>query len=150
MKDCFYQYRKGLYEALNGNVSYDGDDVTVMEFAGHDQVTPYIELLGMSATPETDYTTESQIVITDIRIVTSHQGEIDDFGSKQSDAIMNDVMELLITQGVTVADRAKHITMDDFIDNGCWFESLTYDNTYDGNILRIEKILTIRTMIDED
>jgi len=149
VKDCFYQYRKGLYEALNGNIIYDGNIVPVMEFAGQDQETPYIQVLGMSSVPESDNTTFSQIVNTDIQVVTSHLGEIDDFGSKQSDMIMNDVMELLITMGVSVADRARNITMDNFEDMGCRFESLSYNSTYDGNKLIINKILTISTMIDE-
>lgn len=149
MKDCFYQYRKGLYEALNGNVAYDGDDVPVMEFAGKEQAKPFIQILGMTAVPETDHTTESQRVTTRIQVVTSHVGEIDDFGSKQADDIMNDVMELLISEGVSAADRAKHISMTDFTDNGCWFDNLTYEPIYDGSEFMIIKVLTIETMIDE-
>src|SRR6056297_3564181 len=149
MKDCFYQYRKGLYEALNGNVIYGGSAVPVMEYAGWEQETPFIQILNMSSTPEDDDTTHSQIVTTDIHVVTSHQGEIDDFGSKQSDTIMNDVMELLISMGVTAADRALNIDMDDFEDMGCSLVSLTYQSSYDDSKLIITKVLTISTMIDE-
>jgi hypothetical protein len=81
--------------------------------------------------------------------VTSHQGEIDDFGSKQSDTIMNDVMELLISMGVTDDDRNKHIEMTDFEDMGCSLVNLAYETSYDGSKLIISKVLTIRTMIDE-
>lgn len=149
MKDCFYQYRKGLYEALNGNVAYDGSNVPVMEFAGKEQAKPFIQILGMTAIPETDHSNPSQMVTTRIQVVTGHVGEIDDFGSKQADDIMNDVMELLISQGVSAVDRAKHITMTDFTDNGCWLDNLTYEPIYDGSEFMIIKVLTIETMIDE-
>jgi hypothetical protein len=149
MKDCFYQYRKGLYEALNGNVSYDGSDVPVMEFAGDNQATPYIQILNMNSTSEDDDDRFSQLVTTDIQVVTSHEGDPGNFGSKKSDDIMNDIMELLITKGVTASDRAVHIDMDDFEDAGCYFVSLNYGNYYDGNKLLVIKILTITTMIDE-
>jgi hypothetical protein len=149
MKDCFYQYRKGLYEALNGNITYDGSAVPVMEYAGFEQATPYIQILNMNAAPETDHDTFSQIVTTDLQVVTSHQGEIDDFGSKQSDTIMDDVMDLLISLGVTDDDRDKHIEMDDFEDMGCTLVNLSYETSYDGTKLIISKVLTIRTMIDE-
>lgn len=149
MKDCFYQYRKGLYEALNGSITHDGSAVPVMEYAGFDQATPYIQILGMNAQPEDDHDTFSQVVTTDIQVITSHVGEIDDFGSKQADTIMDDVMELLISMGVTDDDRDKNIEMDDFEDMGCSLVNLTYESSYDGNKLIINKILTISTMIDE-
>jgi len=149
MKDCFYQYRKGLYEALNGNVTYDGSAVPVMEYAGWEQETPYIQILRMNSSPESDHDTHTQVVTTDIQVVTSHQGEIDDFGSKQSDTIMDDVMELLISLGVTEDDRDINIEMDDFEDMGCSLVNLSYETAYDNSRLIITKVLTIRTMIDE-
>jgi len=149
MKDCFYQYRKGLYEALTASITYDGNAVPVMEYAGSDQATPYIQILGMNSQLVMDHDDFSQTLTVDIQVVTSHIGEPDDFGSKQTDDIMNDIMQLLITRGVSIADRAKHITMDDFIDAGCFFDNLEYNNYYDGQKLIIIKILTIKTMIDE-
>jgi len=149
MKDCFYQYRKALYEALSA-LTYDGELIPVMEFAGDQQTTPYIQILGMNSSFERDDDKFTQTVITDIQVVTSHEGDPDEFGSKQSDDIMNDIMELLITKGVTVPDRAKFMTMDDFTDNGCYFSNLHYTPFYDGNKLFIIKILTISTMIDQD
>jgi hypothetical protein len=150
MKDCFYQYRKGLYEALTASITYGGSAVPVMEYASLDQATPYIQILGMNSQFSMDHDNFSQEVVTDIQVVTSHVGEPEDFGSKQSDDIMNDIMELLITKGVTAADRAKHITMTDFTDAGCYFDNLAYQSYYDGQKVMIIKVLTIRTLIDED
>jgi len=148
MKDCFYQYRKGLYEVLS-TITYGGSAVPVMEYAPAEQATPYIQIMGMSSTLVRDDDVFSQEVVTDIQVVTSYKGDPGEFGSLQSDTIMNSVMELLITRGVTVEDRAAHILMDDFIDFGCWFQALNYQNYFDGNKIYIIKVLTIRTMIDE-
>jgi len=149
MKDCFYQYRKGLYEALAA-LTYEGELIPVMEYAAAEQATPYIQILGMNSSYERDDDKFTQNVTTDIQVVTSHEGDPGKFGSLQSDTIMNSIMELLITKGVTVADRAKHIAMDDFTDNGCFFTNLNYDSVYDGNTTYVMKILTITTMIDEN
>jgi hypothetical protein len=62
---------------------------------------------------------------------------------------MTDIMQLLITKGVTPADRAKHITMTDFTDAGCYFVALNYQPDFDGAKTTVRKILTIQTMIDE-
>ena len=150
MKDCFYQYRKGLYEALTAGITYEGSSVPVMEYVSLEQDTPFIQILGMNSQFSMDHSAFSQEVSADIRVVTSHTGQPDDFGSKQSDDIMNDIMKLLITKGVTAADRAKHISMDDFTDAGCYFENLAYEDYYDGQKLYISKVLTIRTLIDEN
>lgn len=148
MKDCFYQYRKGLYQKLQG-ITYKGVTVPVFEFAKADQKTPFIQILGMNSTYERDDDKFLQSVTTDIMVVTSQPGDPGDFGSMQSDEIMNEVMERLITKGVTKSDRAAHIKMDDFIDNGCFFVNLSYDNEFDGANTYIRKILTINTLIEE-
>jgi len=149
MKDCFYQYRKGLYKVLR-TLTYDGSPIPVMEFAVADQATPFIQILNMSSVFERDDDKFMQMVTVDIMIVTTFVGDPGDFGSKQSDDIMTLVMEKLITKGVTVADRAAHITMDDFTDAGCWFVALNYQPEWDGTKTTIRKILTITTGIDEN
>jgi len=120
-----------------------------MEYAKADEETPFIEMLNMSSVFERDDDASMQMVTVDIMVVTSFIGDPGDFGSKQSDDIMNLVMELLITKGVTHADRAANITMDDFTDAGCWFVALNYQPEYDGIKTTIRKILTITTAIDE-
>ena len=149
MKDCFYQYRKGLYEVLS-TLSYEGTNLPVMEYAKADEETPFIEMLNMSSIFERDDDTFMQMVTVDIMVVTSFIGEPGDYGSKESDDIMNLIMELLITKGVTVAERAKNITMDGFKDAGCYFVALNYQPEYDGIKTTIRKILTITTAIDEN
>ena len=148
MKDCFYQYRKGLYEALKV-LTYQGSLIPVMEFAKADEETPFIEILNMSSVLERDDDTFMQMVTVDIMVVTSFIGDPGDYGSKESDDIMNLIMGKLITKGVTVADRAKNIEMDDFTDAGCWFVALNYQPEWDGIKTTIRKILTITTAIDE-
>lgn len=148
MKDCFYQYRKGLYEALS-TLTYGGSAIPVMEYAPEGNDTPYIQILNMSSTLEDDQTTFMQMLTVDIMVVTAHAGEPGEFGSKQADDIMTEVMQLLITRGVTPADIARHITMTDFTDAGCHFVSLNYFPEFDGAKTTIRKILTIQTAIDE-
>jgi ribosomal protein L37AE/L43A len=149
MKDCFYQYRKGLYDVLS-TLTYKGDLIPVVEFAEAEQATPYIQILNMSSSYERDDDVFMQQVTTDIMVVTDFVGDAGKFGSMESDTIMNSVMELLITKGVTPADRVKHIAMADFTDCGCFFQGLNYQPTFDGVRTVICKILTIRTSIDEN
>lgn len=148
MKDCFFQYRKGLYNVLS-TLTYQGEAIDVVEFAEAEQGTPYIQILNMSASYERDDDDFMQQVTTDIMAVTSHVGDAGKFGSKESDDIMNLIMELLITKGVTPSDRAKHITMTGFEDCGCFFLALNYQPEFDGVKTTIRKILTIQTNIDE-
>lgn len=148
MKDCFYQYRKGLYEALI-SIKYKGTALEVMEFTKKSNSPPYVQMLNFSSSPSGDDDKFSQYLTCDIMVVTQFSGEPGDFGSKESDDIMNLIMQELITMGVTASDRAKHITMDDFIDAGCYFIALNYVPEFDGAITTIRKILTIQTMIDE-
>jgi len=149
MKDCFFQYRKGLYEALS-TLTYEGDAIEVLEYAPNDYETPYIQILNMSSTLNDDQSTFMQMLSVDIMVVTSHVGSPEKFGSKQSDDIMTSIMELLITRGVTPADVAKHITMDDFTDGGCYFVALNYFPDFDGVKTTVRKVLTIQTGIDEN
>lgn len=148
MKDCFYQYRKGLYEALS-SIHYEGEAITVKEYAGTEDPTPYVLMLNMSSTYDRDDDTFIQSVTTDIMVVTSHEGDPSQFGSKQSDDIMTKIMQKLITKGVTAPDRSAHIIMTDFIDSGCYFVSLNYQPDFDGLKTTIRKVLTIQTIIDE-
>jgi hypothetical protein len=120
-----------------------------MEYSPEGYDTPYIQILNMSSSFERDDTKECQQLTLDVMVVTSHVGEPGEFGSKQSDDIMDDKMELLISKGVTVADRAKHVTMTDFEDAGCFLLSLNYSHEFDVSKTIIRKILTIQTMITE-
>jgi len=148
MKDCFYQYRKGLYDKLR-IINFRAQPVPVMEFAPDEQETPFIQILNMSSRYERDDDVFSQWVTTEIMAVTSHPGPPDDFGSKLVDDLTTIVMQRLISKGVTAADRLKAVSMADFIDNGAHFAGLRYDNTFDGAVTWIRKILTIETLIDE-
>jgi hypothetical protein len=149
MKDCFYEYRKGLVSALRA-LTYNGTNLVVCEYAEAEKETPYVQVLNMSSTYERDDDVFVQVVTTDIMVTTSHIGDPGNFGSKQSDDIMTIIMQRLITKGVTTADRAKHISMTGFTDNGCYFVSLNYQPEYDGTKTTIRKLLTISTLIDED
>jgi len=149
MKDCFYQYRKGLYTALSA-LTYLGVAIPVKEYTAADQETPYIQILNMSASLIRDDDKFNQEVTVDIMVTTSNLGDPGDYGSKASDTIMNSIMTLLITKGVSVADRAANISMDDFTDNGCYFVALNYQPEFDGEKTIIRKILTIITDIYEN
>jgi len=149
MKDCFYQYRKGLFEVLSA-LTYGGVVIPVKEYTAADQETPYIQILNMSSSMIRDDCKFNQQVTTDIMVTTSNMGDPGDYGSKASDTIMNSVMQLLITKGVTVADRAAHISMTDFTDNGCYFVALNYQPEFDGSKMIVRKILTITTDIYEN
>jgi hypothetical protein len=148
MKDCFYEYRAGLVAAIRAQ-KYNGVNLDVCEYAEAERSTPYVQVLNMASTFERDDDKDSQTVTTDIMVTTRHAGDPGQFGSKQSDDIMTIIMQRLITKGVTNADRAKHISMTNFVDNGCYFVALNYQPEYDGANTTIRKLLTISALIDE-
>jgi len=127
--------------------TYNDVELDVYEYPPGDATEPYILITNMMSTPQYDDDAFSQEVTTDIHIVTSYQ--TDKGGGRDSDLMMNDLMELLINMGVTPAERRGVILMDDFVDNGCFFVSLSYESYYDGAYKYIRKILSIKTTIDE-
>jgi hypothetical protein len=104
----------------------------------------------MSSSLIADDDSFNQQVTTDIMVTTSRAVDPGKYGSKDSDDIMNSIMALLITKGVSISDRASHVVMTDFIDNGCYFVSLNYQPEFDGAKTIIRKILTITTDIYEN
>lgn len=144
MKNCFYQYRKGLYDLINGNVTYSSTVVPVYEFAPSTIDTPYIIIGNMNSDRAEDDDYYSQTVTTDLIVVTSYKGDIGKFGSKQANEIIGQIMGLLI-------DRAdgKVVTMTDFTDNGAWFNTLRSEAFFDGSTAVIVMYLNIGTGIDE-
>jgi len=149
MKDCFYQYRKGLFEVLS-TLKYKGVSIPVREYVPTDQEAPYIQILNMSSSLIRDDDSFNQQVTTDIMVTTSNIGDPGDYGSLASDTIMNSIMDILITKGVSITDLAKNITMTDFTDNGCYFVALNYQPDFDGVKMIIRKLLTITTDIYEN
>jgi hypothetical protein len=149
MKDCFFQYRKGLFDMLK-ELKHSGVSIPVMEYTTANRDTPYIQILNMSSSLIADDDSFNQQVTTDIMVTTSRAVDPGKYGSKDSDDIMNSIMALLITKGVSISDRASHVVMTDFIDNGCYFVSLNYQPEFDGAKTIIRKILTITTDIYEN
>ena len=141
MKTCFYQYRKGLYEVLSA-LSYD-----VYQYPPADATTPYIYIGDMNATPENDADRYSQTVTTEIHVVTSFLG--DQASSNDSDEIMDEVMQVLISKGVTVSDRAKAILMDDFEMTPNQLESLSHRAEFDDLNKQVRAVLTVSAIIDQ-
>lgn len=144
MKNCFYQYRKGLYDLLNGNVTHAGSEVPVYEFAPPAIDRPYLIIGNMNSDRAEDDDLYSQTISTDIIVVTSYKGDIGRFGSKTANDIIDQVMSLLIDR-----QDGKAATMVDFRDNGAWFNTLRSEAFFDGSTAVIVIYLNIGTVIDE-
>ena len=146
MRSCFYQYRKGLFEALS-TIVYNGAAVPVYQYPPMNVAAPYILIADMDAFPLEDKTVFSQQVTTEIHVVTEFVGDFG--GSVTADAILDLVMDLLITKGVTVGDRAKLIDMDDFEQTTCVMQDQRYINEFDGQKKTVRSVLSINSIIDE-
>ena len=141
MKSCFYQYRKGLYEAL-GLLAYD-----VYKYPPKKAAKPYILIEGMFATPFEDNTVYSQTVETIIHVVDEYFG--DQATNNRADEIMDLVTGLLISKGRSEAERAAEIQMDDFEMTANQMVSMSDDVSFDDVHKEIRIILTMSAVIDQ-
>jgi len=146
MKTCFYQYRKGLFERLS-LITYGGSAVPVYQYTPAGVGTPYIYIGDMNATPENDADRYSQTVTTEIHVVTSYQG--DQASMNTADAIMDLVMQWIISKGVTVFDRDAAILMDDFEMTPNQMVSLSHVTEFDDINKQIRSVLTVSAIIDQ-
>ena len=141
MKSCFYQYRKGLYEAL-GLLGYN-----VYQHPPKTAVKPYILIGEMSAIPNGDNTVYSQEVTTEIHVVDEYFG--DQASNNSADTMMDNVMQLLISMGRDEVERAAAIEMLDFEMTPNQLVTLTDVVTFDDVYKEIRLILTMSAIIDQ-
>ena len=141
MKSCFYQYRKGLYEAL-GLLGYN-----VYQHPPKTAVKPYILIGEMSASPNGDNTVYSQEVTTEIHVVNEYFG--DQASNNSADTMMDNVMQLLISMGRDEVERAAAIEMLDFEMTPNQLVTLTDVVTFDDVYKEIRLILTMSAIIDQ-
>ena len=141
MKSCFYQYRKGLYEAL-GLLGYN-----VYQHPPKTAVKPYILIGEMSASPNGDNTVYSQEVTTEIHVVDEYFG--DQASNNSADTMMDNVMQLLISMGRDEVERAAAIEMLDFEMTPNQLVTLSSETTFDDVYKEIRLILTMSAIIDQ-
>ena len=141
MKSCFYQYRKGLYEAL-GLLGY-----SVYRHVPADVSPPYIYIGDMNASPTEDNTVYSQEVTTEIHVVTEYFGDQADY--TDADQMSDEVMQLLISKGRTDFERASAIDMDDFEMTPNQLISLSEQFTFDDVNKEVRQIITMVALIDQ-
>ena len=141
MKHCFYQLRKGIYERLN-TLGYN-----VYQYPPKDVNPPYIMLADMSSAPgEEDADTYTQEVTIEIHVVVSYFG--DQGSAIVVDEMTDDVIDALASKGITAADRAKAITMDDFIMTPGDHNSTSQQVNFDDVNREIRNVIQITALID--
>ena len=146
MRSCFYPYRRALFTALS-TITYGGVAVPVYQFPPMDAATPYILLADMDSFPLDDKDVFTQQVTTEIHVVTEFTGDYG--GSIMADTILDSIMNLLITKGVTTPDRAKLLTISGFIQSTCTMQDQRYINEFDGKKKTVRAVLLINSIIDE-
>ncbi len=144
MKSCFYQYRKGLYERLS-TVTHNGESIPVWQYPPKDVEMPFILIGDMNALPVgvDDKDAFMQELSVEIHVVNEGATTL------TVDEIMNDIMDKLITMGVTTVDRDKFIEMDGFENSSCLLQSQTHITEFEGDRIIVRNVLVINAIIDE-
>jgi hypothetical protein len=97
MKEPMHFVRKGLYDAINGNVSVDGSNVLIYNRVPTNKTYPYIHIYSLS-TNEIDQngSTFNTEIITRIECVSRFIG--DNGGDLQANKIVSEVINLVRTR----------------------------------------------------
>ena len=146
MRSCFYPYRRALFTALS-TITYNGVAVPVHQFPPEGAATPYILIADMDSFPLEDKDVFTQQVTTEIHVVTEFVGDYG--GSIAADTILDSIMNLLVTKGVTTPDRAKLLTISGFIQSTCTMQDQRYMNDFYGKKKTVRAVLLINSIIDE-
>lgn len=103
MKDATKYIRAKIITALNGNVSYDGSNVSVYNRVPSDATFPYIRVYSVSTSQIDDNRSKYNAdIITRIEVITRFVA--DSGGDLQMNDIMNDVLELLVSKTSSAFD----------------------------------------------
>ena len=95
MKDPAFIVRKGLYDILNGNISYDGTNVPVYNVVPNDASYPYIIIYSVSTGQIEDNKTKFiSDVETRLEVVTRFSASSG--GQLQANKIINSISQLII------------------------------------------------------
>jgi hypothetical protein len=106
MKDATKYIRAKIITALNGNVSYDGSNVSVYNRVPSDATFPYIRVYSVSTSQIDDNRSKYNAdIITRIEVITRFVA--DSGGDLQMNDIMNDVLELLVSKTSSAFDLSS-------------------------------------------
>mgnify|MGYP003147221340 FL=1 len=95
MKDPAYIVRKGLFDVLNGNISYDSSNVAVYNVVPDNATYPYIVIYSVSTNQIEDNKT-NYITGVDTRLEVVTRFSSSSGGQLQSNKIINSITQLII------------------------------------------------------
>lgn len=95
MKDPSFVVRKGLFDVLNGNISYDGSNVPVYNVVPDNADYPYIIIYSVSTDQIEDNKT-NYIIDVDTRLEVVTRFSSSSGGQLQANKIINSITQLII------------------------------------------------------
>lgn len=95
MKDPSFVVRKGLFDVLNGNISYDGSNVPVYNVVPDDADYPYIIIYSVS-TDQIEDNKSNYIIDVDTRLEVVTRFSSSSGGQLQANKIINSITQLII------------------------------------------------------
>jgi len=138
MKDATKYIRAKIITALNGNVSYDGSNVSVYNRVPSDATFPYIRVYSVSTSQIDDNRSKYNAdIITRIEVITRFVA--DSGGDLQMNDIMNDVLELLVSKTSSAFDLSSdNFNVYSTTNQGIsYLQEDTVDHTYFRAILEL-------------
>ena len=95
MKDPSFVVRKGLFDVLNGNISYDGSNVPVYNVVPDNADYPYIIIYSVS-TDQIEDNKSNYIIDVDTRLEVVTRFSSSSGGQLQANKIINSITQLII------------------------------------------------------
>lgn len=141
MKSPSKELQTAYFTALNGNISYGGDNVPVYDVVPNNVAYPYIHLQDqiVNVQPQTKDTYITEVIF-QIDIVTGFEGAYG--GKSQAYDISNDVMD-------TIINRGSYLSLTNFNLFQCSLDLSSMVTTQtDTHILYINRI-RFRNLIEE-
>tara|TARA_R100000664_G_scaffold3047_6_gene7185 strand:+ start:89 stop:523 length:435 start_codon:yes stop_codon:yes gene_type:complete len=137
MKDPAYIVRKGLFDVLNGNISYDSSNVPVYNVVPDNATYPYIIIYSVSTGQiednKTNYITDVETRLEVVTRFSSSSG-----GQLQANKIINSIAQLIILK-----TGLLNLSSDNFNVYGQTNNGITYltedlpDHTYYRGVLEM-------------
>lgn len=137
MKDPAYIVRKGLFDVLNGNISYDSSNVPVYNVVPDNAAYPYIIIYSVSTGQiednKTNYITDVETRLEVVTRFSSSSG-----GQLQANKIINSIAQLIILK-----TGLLNLSSDNFNVYGQTNNGITYltedlpDHTYYRGVLEM-------------
>ena len=144
MKEVQHHIRKAFIDRLNGNLSFGGSNVPVLNKVPSNQTEPFVKVSSVNTIEinqnQTKFNTQA---ITRIEVFTSFNG--DDGGDLQVNSIINDILVFLRTRSSSYID----LSANNFNVYGIEIDGVDYTEEYEDDKTYHIGVIDIITKVEQ-